>query len=184
MLESAEFGALKWTSLRPNAFSTAYLAPAAQHIKHYKQTGEQPTLSLMMAKDAPVAPNDPGEVGAFAARLLALDDPSSHNRAKYTLNGPEDITGEQYVRLIERHIGTKVDSMVYQDVNFIDGLVASGFGGVGQSKTVVASIKYGLMAMWEGFCNAATTSKEVRELGPPTRTPSDVLEGLLEEIDN
>ena len=119
MLESAEFGALKWTSLRPNAFSTAYLAPAAQHIKHYKQTGEQPNLSLMMAKGAPVAPRYPGEVGAFAARLLALDDPSSHIRAKYTLNGPEDITGEQYVRLIERHIGTKVDSVVCQDASLL-----------------------------------------------------------------
>ncbi|RMY68110.1 hypothetical protein D0863_07339 [Hortaea werneckii] len=181
MLGSTEFGALKWTSLQPNAFSTGYLAPAAQHIKHYKRTGEQPPLSLMMAKDAPVAPNDPSEVGAFAARLLALDDPSPHNRAKYVLNGPEDITGEQMVHLIEQHIGTKVDNVVYQDISFIDGLVASGFGGPGQSKTVMASIKYGLMTMWEGSCNAATTSKEVKELGPPKRTPSDVLETLLDD---
>ncbi|KAI6841107.1 hypothetical protein KC340_g7831 [Hortaea werneckii] len=181
MLGSTEFGALKWTSLQPNAFSTGYLAPAAQHVKHYKRTGEQPPLSLMMAKDAPVAPNDPSEVGAFAARLLALNDPSPHNRAKYVLNGPEGITGEQMVHLIEQHIGTKVDNVVYQDISFIDGLVASGFGGPGQSKTVMASIKYGLMTMWEGSCNAAMTSKEVKELGQPKRTPSDVLETLLDD---
>ena len=117
----------------------------------------------MMAKDALVASNDPGEVGAFAARLLALDDLCSYNQAKYTLNGPENITREQYVRLIERHIGTELDSVVYQDVSFVDGLVANGFGGVGQFKTVMASIRYRLMTMWEGSCNAATTSEEVRE---------------------
>ncbi|KAI7552417.1 hypothetical protein KC331_g1901 [Hortaea werneckii] len=181
MLGSAEFGALKWTSLQANVFSTGCLAPAAQHIKHYKRTGEQPPLSLMMAKDAPVAPVDPSEVGAFAARLLALDDPTPHNKAKYVLNGPEDITGEQTVHLIEQHIGTKVDNVVYQDTSIIDGLVASGFGGPGQSKTVMASIKYALMTMGDGSCNAATTSKEVRELGPPKRTPSDVLETLLDD---
>jgi hypothetical protein len=73
----------------------------------------------MMAKGAPVAPRYPGEVGAFAARLLALDDPSSHIRAKYTLNVPKGITGEQYVRLIERHIVTKVDSVVCQDASLL-----------------------------------------------------------------
>lgn len=66
LLGSAEFDALKWT-LQPGAFLDAYLAPVAQYIKHYKQTGEQGTLNLIMAEDTPVAPNDPNEVGAFAA---------------------------------------------------------------------------------------------------------------------
>lgn len=180
LLGSAEFGALKWTSLQPNAFLDGYLAPAAQYIKQYRQTGEQGTLSLMVVKDAPVAPNDPNEVGAFAAHLLALADPSPHSGAKYVLNGPEDITGEQIVQLIEQHIGTKVKDVMYQDISFVDALVASGFGGPGQSKTVMLSIKYGLMTMWEGSCVAATTSKEVREIGAPRRTPSEMLKQLLE----
>ncbi|KAG7293930.1 hypothetical protein NEMBOFW57_003991 [Staphylotrichum longicolle] len=134
LLGSAEFGALKWTSLQPNAFLDGYLAPAAQYIKQYRQTGEQGTLSLMVAKDAPVAPNDPNEVGAFAAHLLALADPTPHSGAKYVLNGPEDITGEQIVQLIEQHIGTKVKDVVYQDISFIDALVTSGFGGPGHPR--------------------------------------------------
>lgn len=180
MLGTEEFRALKWTSLQPNAFLDAYLAPAVQHIKHYKETGEQDTLSLMMAKDAPVTPNDPSEVGAFAARLLALDDPSPHNRAKYVLNGPEDITGEQLVGLVEQHLGTKVKDVNYQDLSFLDALVDAGFGGPGQSKAIIRSIRYGLMAMWEGSCDASTTSKEVTEIGSPKWTPAEVLNRLLE----
>ncbi|KAF5654440.1 hypothetical protein FHETE_11308 [Fusarium heterosporum] len=181
MLDSNEFSTLKWTSLQPNAFLDGYLAPAAQFIKHYKETGEQAPLNLMMAENAPVAPNDPAEVGAFAARLLALDDPSRHNGAKYVLNGPEDITGRQIVDMIGEHIGTKVNDVVFQDLTFIDALVAGGFGGPGQSKIVMASIKYGLMAMWEGMCTASTTSKEAQELGAPQRTPREMLDYLLEE---
>ncbi|KAL0936002.1 NmrA-like family protein [Colletotrichum truncatum] len=180
MLGSAEFGALKWTSLQPNAFLDGYLAPAAQYIKRYKETGELGTLSLMAAKDAPVAPNDPVEVGVFAARLLALDDPSPHSGAKYVLNGPEDITGEQIVKLVEKHIGTEVKDVVYQDLSFIEAFVASGFGGPGQSKTVLRSMRYGLMTMWKGVCVTATTSKEVKEIGGPKRTPAEMLNRLLE----
>lgn len=181
MLESAPFSPLQWTSLKPNAFLDGYLAPAAAHIKNYRQTVQQGTLSLMMAKDAPVAPNDPYEIGAFAAHLLALEDPSIHNGAKYVLNGPEDITGEQIVGLIEQQTGAKVENIVYQDLSFLDGLVASGWGGPGQSETIMRSIQYGLMTMWEGVCVAATTSKEVREIGAPKRTPSQMLERLLAE---
>lgn len=179
MLSTPEFGALKWTSLQPNAFLDGYLAPAAQYVKTYQQTGTHSKLSLMVAKDAPVAPNDPREVGAFAAQLLALGDPSPHSGARYVLNGPEDITGAQIVRLIEQHTGSKVEEVEYQDLSFIGALVASGFGGPGQSKTVMESIKYGLQTMWEGACNASTTSKEVVEIGAPKRTPAQMMEQLL-----
>ncbi|KAE8324527.1 hypothetical protein BDV39DRAFT_217062 [Aspergillus sergii] len=181
LLSSPEFSALKWTSLQPNAFLSYYVAPAVEYIKQYKRTGEQGTLRLMAAKDAPVGPIDPNEVGIFAAHLLALDDPSSHNGAKYVLNGPEDITGEQLVGLVEQHIGTKVKDVSYQDLGFLDALLASGFGGPGQSKTVMASLKYGLMTMWEGTCNASTTSKEVLEIAAPKRTPAEMVNKLLEE---
>ncbi|KAH0287132.1 NmrA-like family protein [Aureobasidium namibiae CBS 147.97] len=180
MLATPEFANMKFTSLQPNAYLDGYLYGAAAYIKQYKETGQQGTLSLMMAEDTPVAPNDPSEVGAIAAHLLAVQDPGSHNGAKYVINGPKDITGQQIVDMVEQHIGTKVQDVVYQDLSFLDGLVASGFGGPGQSKTVMASMKYGLMVMWDGSCNAAGTSKEVLEIGAPKRTPSEMLDRLLQ----
>ncbi|GKZ21537.1 hypothetical protein AbraIFM66951_006719 [Aspergillus brasiliensis] len=179
LLGSAEFSALKWTSLQPNVFSTFYVAVIAEYIKQYKQTGELGPLKLMASKDAPVAPIDPNEVGVFAARLLALDDPTPHSGAKYVLNGPEDITGEQLVGLVEKHIGTKVTDVSYQDLSLLDALLASGFGGPGQSKAVMNSTRYAVLTMWEGKCDASTTSKEVLEIAAPKRTPTEVLEDLL-----
>ncbi|CEI68135.1 hypothetical protein FVEN_g12259 [Fusarium venenatum] len=181
MLGSDEFSNLKWTSLQPNVFTELALAPATAAIKHFKETGNQAPLSLMFAEHAPVAPVDPAEVGAFAARLLAADDPNRHNGAKYVLNGPEDITGRRIVEMIEERTGTKVFDVNFQDISFIDGLVASGFGGPGQSKTVLTSIKYALATMWEGKAAANTTSKEVRDIGAPKRTPSETLDSVLKE---
>lgn len=181
LLASPEFAALKWTSLRPNVFLDTYLAPAAAYIKRCRQTGEPAALRMMMAEDAPVAPVDSKEVGAFAARLLALADPSAHDGAKYVLNGPEDITGAQIVGMVEQHLGTKVRDVAYRDLGFLDALIASAFGGSGQSETVLRSIKYALMLLWEGSCDAATTSKEVLEIAAPKRTPAEALNRLLEE---
>ena len=182
LLGSPEFSALKWTSLQPNVFSNFYLSVIAEYIKQYRRTGTaQDTLRLMASKDAPVAPIHPDEVGIFAARLLALRDPSAHNEAKYVLNGPEDITGEQLVGLVEQHIGTKVVDVSYQDLSFLDALLDSGFGGPGQSKTVMGSIRYAAGTMWAGECSASTTSKEVLEIAAPKQTPAEVLKSLLGE---
>ncbi|KAL2842093.1 hypothetical protein BJX68DRAFT_244948 [Aspergillus pseudodeflectus] len=182
LLGSADFRALKWTSLQPNVFLNHYLAGVANYVKQYRETGKQETpLRLMAAKDAPVAPIHPDEVGVFAAHLLAERDLSAHNGAKYVLNGPEDITGEHLVRLVEQYIGTKVEDVKYQDMSFVDALLDSGFGGPGQSRTVIGSIRYAPETLWEGKCNAATTSKEVLEIAAPKRTPAEVLRELLEE---
>ncbi|KAL2820670.1 hypothetical protein BJX63DRAFT_444212 [Aspergillus granulosus] len=181
LLGSAEFSALAWTSLQPNVFLNHYLAVLAEYIKQYRQAGEQGTLRLTAAKDAPVAPIHPDEVGIFAAHLLAQRDLSAHNRAKYIMNGPEDIAGKQMVGLVEQHIGTKVKDVNYQDSSFVDALLDSGFGGPGQSKTVIGSIRYAVSTMWEGKCNASTTSKEVLKIAAPKRTPAEVLRSLLEE---
>ncbi|KAE8160945.1 hypothetical protein BDV40DRAFT_301796 [Aspergillus tamarii] len=180
MLGSAEFNALRWTSLQPNIFLNYYLAVAAEYIKQYRQTGEQDRLRLMAAKDAPVAPIHPDEVGIFAAHLLAQLDPSEHNRAKYIMNGPEDITGEQLVSLVEQHIGAKVKDVNYQDLSLLDAMLDSGFGGPGQSKTIIRSVRYAATTMWEGKCNASTTSKQVLKIAAPKRTPAEVLKSLLE----
>ncbi|KAE8320418.1 hypothetical protein BDV39DRAFT_211681 [Aspergillus sergii] len=117
----------------------------------------------MAAKDVPAVPIHPDEVGIFAAHLLAECDLSEHNGAKYILNRPEDITGEQLV-------GHK----------FVDTLLDSGFRGPGQSRTVFGSIKYAAKTIWEGKCSTATTSKEVLELAAPERTPAEVLRSLLD----
>lgn len=177
MLSSPEFRPLQWTSLQPNIFTNFYLAPAAALIQQYRKTGKQDALRLMASPDAPVGIIDPGEVGVFAAHLLCQEDPSAHNKAKYVLNGPEDITGEQVVSMVEQHIGTRVESVIYKDVSSIEHWAAT----TQESKNVILSIRHAFDTAWDGKCSASTTSKEVLELAAPTRTPADALKALLEE---
>lgn len=180
LLGSPEFSSLQWTSLQPNVFSPLYLSTAVELIKKYRETGKQDTLRLMGSKDAPVGIIDPDEVGVFAAHLLSQDDTAAHNKAKYVLNGPEDITGQQIVEMVEQHIGTQVMEVSYKDVWFIDMLYEYKFAATGQSKNVILSIKNAPETAWEGKCSASTTSPEVLELAAPKRTPADVLKTLLE----
>lgn len=178
LLSSPEFSGLQWTSLQPNIFSQMYLATAAELIKQYRKTGKQDTLRLMASEDAPVGIIDPDEIGVFAAHLLSQDDTSVHNKAKYVLNGPEDITGKQIVSMVEQHIGTPVKDVSYKDMSFIDSFVEHG---TQKSKNVILSIKHAPETAWDGKCTASTTSKEVLEIAAPKRTPADVLKTLLEE---
>ncbi|KAJ5633344.1 hypothetical protein N7490_009683 [Penicillium lividum] len=179
LLISPEFAPMQWTSLQPNVFTPLYLSSAAEFIKHYHKTGEQDTLRLMASKDAPVGIIDPDDIGVFAAHLLSQEDPSSHNKAKYELNGPEDITGKQIVDMVEQYIGTAVEEVVYQDVSFIDSLYEYKYAPT-QSKNVILSIKHAPVTAWEGKCSASTTSKEVLALAAPKRTPADVFKTLLD----
>lgn len=182
LLGSPEFSNhLQWTSLQPNIFSPLILSPAAELIKNYRKTGEQDTLRLLLSEDAPVGIIDPDEVGAIAARLLSQDDPSVHNKAKYVLNGPEDVTGRQIVDMVEQHIGAAVKDVSYKDMSFIDSLYEYQYAATKQSKNVIYSIKRALETAWEGKCSASTTSKEILDLAAPRRTPADVLKTLLEE---
>jgi uncharacterized protein YbjT (DUF2867 family) len=178
LLGSPEFAPLQWTSLQPNVFTAFYLAPAADFIKHYRRTGKQPgTLRLMASRDAPVGVIDADDVGVVAARLLCERDPSPHNRAKYVLNGPEDVTGEQIVGMVEQQIGTKVESVSYKDVSFVEDMAAAS----GYSKSVILSIKHAPETAWEGKCSASTTSKEVLDLAPPKRTVAEGFKAMLAE---
>ena len=177
VLGSPEFRALQWTSLQPNVFTNFYLASAAELIKQHRKTGKQDTLRLVGSPDAPVGIIDPDDVGVFAAHLLCQESPAMHNKVKYVLNGPEDITGEQIVKMVEQHIGVRVESVSYKDMSFVDAMAA----GTQESKNVILSIKYCADTAWEGKCTASTTSKEVLELAPPTRTPADALRDLLKE---
>ncbi|CAI7649756.1 unnamed protein product [Penicillium viridicatum] len=116
----------------------------------------------MLSKDTPVGIIDPDEVGVIAAHLLSQDDTSVHNKAKYVLNGPEDITGKQIVDMIEQYIGAPVKDVSYKDVSFIDMLYEHQYAG------------------WEGKCSTSTTS-EILELAAPKRSPVDTLKTLLGE---
>jgi uncharacterized protein YbjT (DUF2867 family) len=176
MLSSPEFEGLQWTSLQPNVLSQFYLSPAAEFIKEYRETGKQNTLRLMASADAPVGIIDSNEVGVFAAHLLAEKDTTVHNKAKYVLNGPEDVTGEQVVKMIEDRIGTPVANVVYKDLSFVDQMAAA----TNESKNVVLSIKRAPETAWQGLCTASTTSKAVLDLAAPARTPAQVLDTLLQ----
>ncbi|KAH8767302.1 hypothetical protein F5883DRAFT_554765 [Diaporthe sp. PMI_573] len=178
LLSSPEFRALQWTSLQPNVFSTFVLSPAAQLIKNYRKTGQQETLRLMASQDAPVGIVEAHDVGVLAAHLLSQEDTTVHNNAKYVINGPEDITGEQIVKMVEERIGTKLQSVSYKDVSFIDTMANSVPEG---ERHLILSIKYAPVTAWEGKCTASTTSKQVLELAASTRTPAEVLEALLAE---
>lgn len=177
LLSAPEFRELQWTSLQPNLFSTFYLASAAEFVKEYRETGEQGTLRLIASPGARVGIVDPYDVGVFAARLLSLEDPSLHNGARYVLNGPEDITGEQIVRLVEQHIGAKIDPdrVAYKDLSFLEQMVAA----TQESKNVISSMRYSAETAWDGKCTASTTSKEVMEIAPATRTPAEVFNAML-----
>lgn len=184
LLGSPEFNNLQWTSLQPNVFSPLIISPVAAFIKKYRETGEQDTLRLMLSEDAPVGIIDPDEVGVIAAHLLAQDDTSVHNKAKYVLNGPEDINGKQLVGMIEKYTGAAVKDVRYKDVSFIDKLYEYQYAATKQSKNVIYSIKRAPETMWEGKCSSSTTSKEILELAAPKRTPADVLDALLKEEGN
>lgn len=134
----------------------------------------------MTSKDAGVGIVDSTEVGAFAAILLSASDPSVHNHAKYVLNGPEDITGEEIVNMVEQHIGTKIVDVSYKDTSFIDALYENHYSKACQSKNLIMSIKTALETAWDGQCTSSTTSKEVLKLGAPKHTPTDVMKSLLE----
>lgn len=101
---------------------------------------ESRALRLMLPEDAPVGIIDPSEVGVIAAYLLAQDDTSVHNHAKYVLNGPEDINGKQIVDMIEQHIGAPVKDVSYKDVSFIAMLYEYQYAATKQSKNVIYSI--------------------------------------------
>ncbi|KAJ3539820.1 hypothetical protein NM208_g5336 [Fusarium decemcellulare] len=135
------------------------------------------TLRLMASEDAPVGIIDPYEVGIFAAHLLTQDDVAPHDKAKYILNGPEDITGRQVVAMVEQYIGTKVEDVRFQDLSFVDHLATQ----TEESKNVIMSIKHAADTAWEGKCTASTTSKQVLQLAAPKNAPAKVFKTMLEE---
>ncbi|PQE16169.1 hypothetical protein CJF31_00009140 [Rutstroemia sp. NJR-2017a BVV2] len=66
---------------------------------------------------------DPEDIGRVGAHLLALEDPLPHNKKRYVLSGPEDITGNDIVNITEKMIGVKVEEIKFKDINFIENLI-------------------------------------------------------------
>ncbi|GKT97399.1 hypothetical protein CT0861_03316 [Colletotrichum tofieldiae] len=177
LLSSPEFRALRWTSLQPNVFSHLYLYTAAELVKNFGKTGKQDTLRLMAPEDAPVGIVDPSEVGRLAAHLLTQEDVTPHDRAKYVVNGPEDITGRQIVEMAEKYMGAKVDDVSFGDLSFVDHQAEQ----TRESKNVILSIKQALNTAREGKCTSSTTSKEVLQLAAPKLTPAVIFKAMVEE---
>lgn len=170
MLSTPEFRAMGWTSLQPNIFSTAVLGAAAEYVKQYRKSGKLEKFTTMLSADAPVALVAPNEVGVFAAHLLAEDDISKHNNKRYVLNGRSDVNGEMLARMVENAIEAELEEVEYQDVSFVDGLVAA----TKESHNVMTSIRYAVDSAHAAQCTAATTSREVLEIAPTRVTIEDI----------
>jgi hypothetical protein len=111
---------------------------------------------------------------------LTEDDVIPHDKAKYALNGPEDITGREIVTMVEAYIDTKIEDVRFEDLSFIEHMALQ----TQESKNVTLSIKHAPETAWEGKCTVSTTSKEVFQLAPPKHTPAEVSQKLLEEKRN
>ncbi|KAM5360858.1 hypothetical protein ACJZ2D_013487 [Fusarium nematophilum] len=177
LLSSPEFQGLRWTSLQPNIFTQLYLSPAVELVQNFRRTGKQDTLRLMASEDGPVGIVDPHEVGLLAAHLLTQDDVTPHDKARYVLNGPEDITGRQVVAMAEQYMGARVEDVSFRDLSFIDHMAAQ----TQESKNVILSIKHAPKTAWEGKCTASTTSNEVLRLAAPKNAPAKMFKAMLEE---
>jgi uncharacterized protein YbjT (DUF2867 family) len=176
MLSQPEFENLHWSSLQPNGFAPMFLTPTAEFIKEFKKTGKQGSLSMIIDASTPTGLIDSYDVGVVAAHLLAQEDTAPHNKAKYVLNGPEDVTGEQVVKMAVQYIGEPVKDVKFKDLSFVDQMADNS----SESKNVIRSIKFAPITSWEGKAKAETTSKEILELYAPKRTVAEVLKELVE----
>jgi uncharacterized protein YbjT (DUF2867 family) len=176
MLSQPEFKEMHWTSLQPNIFLPLALRATVEFIKEFKRTGKQSPLSVILDTSTPTGMIDPYDIGVVAAHLLAQEDTTPHNQAKYVLNGPEDVTGEQIAKMAEQYIGEPVKDVEFKDVSFVDQMAESS----PESKNVIRSIKFSLDAAWDGKAKAETTSKEILDLYAPKRTAAEVLKELVE----
>ncbi|KAF4126950.1 Nucleoside-diphosphate-sugar epimerase [Geosmithia morbida] len=164
VLESSGFqakGELAWTTLHPNIFTHMVAGPAVQYVAAYAGGDHTTPLRLVIDRDAPVAYILPAEVGTVAAHLLLQTDSvlrSEHNGKRYVLNGPEDVTGQQVVDLIEAAIGAKVPGVVYRDASLMDPLLVEY---AEEHRNVAESAKRALETWWDGAATTDSTSKEV-----------------------
>jgi uncharacterized protein YbjT (DUF2867 family) len=174
MLSQPEFKDLHWSSLQPNIFATQVLAPAVELIKEHKKTGKQGPLSLFLDTNSPNGVIDSHDVGVFAAHLLAQERTDKHNKARYVLTGPENVTGEEIVKMVEGYLGEPVKDVKYKDYSLIEQMAEA----MPEHKTLFLSFKRAGGAIWGGSA-IETGSKEVPEIYAPKRKVSEVLEEMV-----
>ncbi|KAE8346088.1 hypothetical protein BDV24DRAFT_124304 [Aspergillus arachidicola] len=64
-----------------------------------------------------------------------------HNKAKYVLNRPEDITGVETVERVEQHTGIEVRDVVYREIlPFLESYYEHNFANPGELKNVNMSM--------------------------------------------
>ncbi|KAK8054890.1 hypothetical protein PG993_000117 [Apiospora rasikravindrae] len=149
MLSTPVFEPLKWTSLQPNAFSALAFFTAGLFVKKYRESSgkQDEPLRLLADPDAPIGIIDADDIGPIAARLLVHADPTVHNRGKYVVNGPEDITGRQMVAMVEREIGAPVREFSYKDMSYVESMAAAADEG---HRTLILSIRHAMEVLWRG----------------------------------
>ncbi|KAK8036481.1 NAD(P)-binding protein [Apiospora marii] len=143
----------------------------------YRETGGKPDgpLRVLANPDAPIGVIDADDIGPIAARLLVHEDLSVHNRGKYTINGPEDVTGREMVAMVEQQIGAPVKEVSYKDMSYVETMAAAD----PEHRTLILSIQHAMEVLWQGGASAATTSKEILEIAAPRTTPAASWEKLL-----
>lgn len=132
-------------------------------------------MSLIMDAKSPNGVIDAWDVGVFGAHLLAKEETDKHNKTKYVLTGPEDVTGEQIVNLVEGHLDEPVKEVKYKDFDSIDQWAES----VSEQKALIKAIGRAGGAIWGGSA-PETRSKEVPEIYTLNRTVEEVLKEMVE----
>lgn len=80
LLSQPAYAPLQWTSIRPNYFNSVVIPSTVNWIQNHRKTGKQQPFVTMLAEDYKIALVDPNDIGEIAAQLLALEDPSEHNK--------------------------------------------------------------------------------------------------------
>jgi uncharacterized protein YbjT (DUF2867 family) len=177
LLETPAFASMGWTSLQPNFFGSVFLADCVDFVRDFRRTGKQPgPLKIRLDEHNAVAMIDPAEVGAFGAKLLLLEPAA---RAPFlaqriVLAGPEDVNGQDAVKVVESMIGAKVAVVEYRDFSYQAATFDEG---------LLASAKELLRWLWDGSAAlaGAPNSEVVEQLGMPKATIRDNLERLVNE---
>lgn len=181
MLDQPEFSSIKWTSLRPNIF-TNFLTPIVQNwLEKYRKTGEKDPLGIIVEADVPVAVVDPIEVGIIAARLLVSEDyATTHAGKRYTIVGPEDLTGRKMVKILEKHARTTVDNVTYRDLSWLD----SNMGMFGFPRYLLHSLASVPPNGINGNCSlkGSPTSPEVLKVYKPQNGALQAIDAALASV--
>jgi uncharacterized protein YbjT (DUF2867 family) len=171
LLEQNKFKQLNWTVLRANYFVGTLVIPTIEWLKKNKTNEPMP---MLLDEKAPVAIINPQDIGEAVAKLLTLDDPSTHFGKKYNLSGPEDVTGKDIVSILEQLTHQKLQ-VHYKDMDMFRTLRERG----GYPESIWESVECGLQEnLWAGASRLANTptSPEILSLAPPHSTVKESIE--------